>query len=255
MRFYLKEKFEHDNRLLCVNVIVERPFVCLMTNLIPNLVMTAGFGSATYAFPFYTYSANGRERHENIKLSTAVAFQEHYGDDKITRWDIFHYAYALLHHPAYCERFAENLKRELPRLPFVKDFHAFAKAGKKLADLHVDYETQKEFPLKRVENKEANLDWRVEAMKLSKDRQTLVYNDYLTLTDIPPEVFDYQLGNRSALEWVIDQYRVTRDEQGNIVSDPNRPDDEDYIVRLIGQIITVSLATQKIVAALPPLKW
>lgn len=250
-----KEKFELDNRLLCVNVTVERPFVCLMTNLIPNLVMTAGFGSATYAFPFYTYSNNGRERHENIKLSTEVAFQENYRDDKITRWDIFHYVYALLHHPAYRERFAENLKRELPRVPFAMDFRTFAKAGKKLADLHVGYETQKEFPLEHVENKDAKLNYRVETMKLAKDRQSLIYNDCLTLTGIPSEVFDYQLGNRSALEWVIDQYRVTRDDHDNIVSDPNRADDEEYIVRLIGQVITVSLETQKIVSALPTLKF
>ena len=71
------------------------------------------------------------------------------------------------------------------------------------------------------------------------------------MSGIPPEVFDYKLGNRSALEWVIDQYRVTRDEKGKIASDPNRMDDEEYIVRLIGQVITVSLETQKIVSSLP----
>jgi predicted helicase len=82
----------------------------------------------------------------------------------------------------------------------------------------------------------------------------IIYNDFLTLEGIPPEVFDYKLGNRSALEWVIDQYRVTRDEKGGIASDPNRMDDEQYIVRLIGQVITVSLETIKIVDALPELK-
>ena len=90
-------------------------------------------------------------------------------------------------------------------------------------------------------------------MKLSKDRTAIQYNDFLTLTGVPREAFDYRLGNRSALEWVIDQYRVSRDEQGNIVSDPNRRDDEQYIARLIGQVITVSLETMKIVAGLPPL--
>ena len=97
------------------------------------------------------------------------------------------------------------------------------------------------------------LDWRVEAMKLTKDKATLIYNDFLTLSGIPPEAFDYRLGNRSALEWVIDRYRVSRDAQGNIVSDPNRLDDEEYIVRLIGQVITVSLETQRIVNSLPPI--
>ena len=82
-------------------------------------------------------------------------------------------------------------------------------------------------------------------MKLSKDKTSLFYNDFLTLSGIPPRSIDYRLGNRSALEWVIDQYRVTRDEKGNIASDPNRLDDEQYIVRLIGQVITVSLETRR----------
>jgi predicted helicase len=132
-----------------------------------------------------------------------------------------------------------------------KLFYTFADAGKQLADLHVDYESAKEFPLKRIENKEVKLDWRVEAMKLSKDKSAIIYNEFLTLKGIPPEVFDYRLGNRSALEWVIDQYRVTKDDQGNITSDPNRLDEEQYIVRLIGQVITVSLETQKIIKSLP----
>jgi len=108
--------------------------------------------------------------------------------------------------------------------------------------------------LKRQENKAVPLDWRVEATKLSKDKATLFYNDFLTLSGIPPAVFDYKLGNRSALEWVIDQYRVTKDDNGNLVSDPNRLDDEEYIVRLIGQVITVSLATQRIIGGLPEVK-
>jgi len=92
-------------------------------------------------------------------------------------------------------------------------------------------------------------------MKLTRDRRSIIYNDFLTLDGIPPETFDYRLGNRSALEWVIDQYRVTKDDHGLITSDPNRPDDEEYILRLIGQVITVSLETQKIIAGLPPLKF
>ena len=109
-------------------------------------------------------------------------------------------------------------------------------------------------PLKRIENKEVPLDWRVESMKLTRDKSSILYNDFLTLEGIPPEAFDYRLGNRSALEWVIDQYRITRDEHAKITSDPNRLDDEEYIVRLIGQVIAVSLETQKVVSSLPPLE-
>ena len=92
-------------------------------------------------------------------------------------------------------------------------------------------------------------------MKLTKDKSAIIYNDFLTLAGIPPEVFDYKLGNRSALEWVIDQYRASKDDHGNITSDPNRLDDEEYIVRLIGQVISVSLETQKLVNSLPPVMF
>ena len=88
-------------------------------------------------------------------------------------------------------------------------------------------------------------------MRLSKDKTELRVNESLTLAGIPPEVFDYRLGNRSALDWVIDQYRVTEDARSGIRSDPNRADDEQYIVRLVGQVVRVSLDTIRIVSALP----
>ncbi len=282
------KKAEKENRILCLNVTVERPFCSLMTNAIPNLVYTGGFGCATYALSLFTYSEDGKHKQENIGVKARTLFQIFYDDDGITAADIFHYVYAVLHHPAYRTRFAENLKRDLPRIPFIgiaagtknaslypltavetmqgdnkpehnpkasaKLFHEFAEAGKNLAELHVNYESAKEFKLQRQENKEVKLDWRVEAMKLTKDKASIIYNDFLTLNGIPPEVFDYKLGNRSALEWVIDQYRVAKDDQGNLTSDPNRLDDEEYIVRLIGQVITVSIETLKIVEALPPIK-
>jgi hypothetical protein len=90
-------------------------------------------------------------------------------------------------------------------------------------------------PPKRRET--GQLNWRVEKMSLSKDKTQLKYNDFLTLSGIPPQVYEYRLGNRSALEWVIDQYRVSTDARSGIVNDPNRPDDPEYIVRLIGQVI------------------
>ena len=130
-------------------------------------------------------------------------------------------------------------------------FWAFVEAGRSLADLHVNYEQQREYPLERVEK--GQLNWRVEKMRLGKDKTTLFYNEFLTLRGIPPETYEYRLGNRSALEWVIDQYQVSTDKRSGITNDPNRADDPEYIVRLIGQVITVSLETMKIVKALPPL--
>jgi predicted helicase len=276
-------KANSKNSLIWIKVGGDWPFFALVTDKICDQMPQGG----TQSFPLFTYSEDGKERRDNITPKARTLFQIFYDDDTITQADIFHYVYAVLHHPIYRARFAENLKRELPRIPFVgvaageknssffplaavekmqgdakpdhnpkasaKIFHAFAAAGQQLADLHVNYESAKEFKLKRVENKEVKLDWRVEAMKLTKDKSAIVYNDFLTLEGIPPEVFDYKLGNRSALDWVIDQYRVTRDAQGNLASDPNRMDDEEYIVRLIGQVVTVSLETLKVIASLPPI--
>ncbi len=117
--------------------------------------------------------------------------------------------------------------------------------------LHIDYEKQPEYALARTET--GKLNWRVEKMSLSKDKTQLKYNDFLTLSGIPPEVYEYRLGNRSALEWVIDQYRVSTDKRSGIVNDPNREDDPEYIVRLIGQVVTVSIETVKLVRELSAL--
>lgn len=130
---------------------------------------------------------------------------------------------------------------------------AIVGAGARLAGLHVGYEGQPEYPLERIESHDAALDWRVERMRLSKDRRQLVYNDFLTLSGVPPEVFEYRLGNRSALEWVIDQYQLTTDRRSGITNDPNRAEDPQYILRLVAQVVTVSLETVKIVRALPEL--
>jgi predicted helicase len=132
-------------------------------------------------------------------------------------------------------------------------FRAFAKPGERLAEIHVHYEQQPEYELTKIEKKGEKLDYRVTKMKLGKEKTTLIYNQFLILSGIPKEIYEYRLGNRSALEWVIDQYQVSTDKRSGITNDPNRTDDPQYILRLIGQVITVSLETVKIVQSLPPL--
>lgn len=230
------------------------PFGSLMTNFIPDLHLIAPV-DAHQCFPFYTYNEDGTGRRENITDWALAEFRRKYGKS-VTKWDIFHYVYALLHHPVYRERYAENLKRELPRIPLtvaVGDFPSYVEIGRNLADLHLNYESVDEYPLKEIVNNSIPYDSRVEKMRLSKDKTELTVNDSLTLSGIPPECFDYRLGNRSALEWVIDQYRVTTDKRSDIVSDPNRDDDPGYIVRLVKQVITVSLRTLELIRALPDL--
>jgi predicted helicase len=234
------EATENENRAICVVTEAQIPFSSQMAACIPCLHFG---GRQTQCFPFYTYNEDGTNRRENITDWSLEQFRTHYKDKSITKWDIFHYVYAVLHHPLYRERYAANLKRELPRIPFAPNFRAFADIGKRLAEIHVNYEQQPEYPLERIEKPGAQLDWRVERMKLSKDKRSLIYNDFLTLSGIPPEVFEYRLGNRSALDWILDQYQVSTDKRSGITNDPNRADDPQYIVRLIGQVITVSLET------------
>ncbi len=241
---------ETENRVICVNISREKPFTCLIANCIPEHIMTGGFGSAGQYFPFYIYDEDSSSRRENITDWALAQFREHYKDANITKWDIFHYTYALLHHPAYRERYQVNLKRDLPHIPFAPEFQEFVAAGSRLADIHIHYEDQPQYKLDLIEAPDMPLDWRVEQMKFSKDKTEIKYNDFLTLAGIPAEAFQYRLGNRSALEWVVDQYRVKTDKRSGIVNNPNRTDDETYIVDLIRKVISVSLETVRIVEKL-----
>ena len=245
---------EAENRIICVNRSREKPFTSFMTNCLSEHIMTGGFGSAGQCFPFYIYDEDGTNRRENMTDWALAQFQEHYRDETITKWDIFHYTYALLHHPTYRERYQVNLKRDLPHIPFAKDFPEFVEAGKRLAHIHVHYEDQPLYQLDLIETPDMPLDWRVERMRFSKDKTQIRYNDFFTLSGIPAEAFAYRLGNRSALEWVVDQYRVKTDRRSGIVNDPNRADDETYIVDLIRKVIGVSLETVGIVERLSGLE-
>jgi predicted helicase len=255
----------NHNRLICLTSIgSEKPFMAMVTDAIPNYHL-AGAGCGTQVFPFYTYAEDGGHRRENITEWALEQFQVRYGDRSITKWDIFHYIYAVLHHPEYRQRYAAKLRRELPRISFastsavpsvMKDFEVFrslAEAGRHLADIHVHYEQQPEYPLTKTEKAGEKLDYRITRMRLGKDKTSLIYNQFLTLSKIPKETYEYRLGNRSALEWVIDQYQVSIDKRSGITNDPNRDDDPTYILRLIGQVISVSLETVGLVRSLPPL--
>ena len=240
-----------ENRMICVSGIgSSKLFHALVTDTIPCVDSL----EKTQCFPFYTYNEDGTNRQENITDWALAEFRTHYNDDTLTKWDIFYYNYALLHHPAYREKYEMNLKRDLPHIPFTEDFWGFANAGAQLADLHINYESAPKYDgLKDIETPGMKIDWHVEKMRLSKDKTQLRYNDFLTLDGIPAEAYDYKLGNRSALEWVIDQYRVKVDKRSGIVNDPNREAAPRYIVDLIASVITISLKTVEIINGLPPL--
>jgi predicted helicase len=270
------ERTEEENIAIAVSDIAYRAnvFSTLMTRSICDLHLCATT-DGHQCFPFYVYDEDGGNRRENITDWALEQFRTHYGDAKITKWDIFYYVYGLLHHPGYRTKFADNLKHELPRIPFAPEispaypdgrgssrkndrrpaesgFWAFADAARKLATLHLDYEKLEPWDLHFIETEGIPLSYRVDdKMRLSKDKTSLKVNASLTLAGIPPEVFEYRLGNRSALDWIIDQYQVTQDKRSGIRSDPNRADDPEYIVRLVGQVVRVSVETVKIVNGLP----
>ena len=250
--FFPTPQTEAENQVICVSAAgSSQPFQTLMADVIPNsaLLQTA------QCFPFYIYDEDGTNRRENVTDWALSAFRERYGDARITKWDIFHYCYGVLHHPEYRGRYQADLYRDLPRLPFAPDFWAFVRAGERLAYLHLRYE---ELPvdgtLRLIETPGAPLDWRVSQMKFSRDRASLRYNDFLTLDGIPAEVFDYRLGSRSALEWVVNQYRVKSDKASGIVNDPNCVSDAACIVRLVRQVVRLSVETVGIVSGLGALE-
>jgi predicted helicase len=129
-------------------------------------------------------------------------------------------------------------------------FETCVHVGKQLMELHLHYEEAREYPLQWVENREVPVNWYVEKMRLTPDKGSLIVNEWLTLAGIPQQSFAYRLGNRSALDWVIDQYQVSTDKRSGITNDPNNLDDEQYIVRLVGKVVTVSVETVKLVEEL-----
>ncbi|RKU11059.1 DNA helicase [Candidatus Poribacteria bacterium] len=262
--FFPTPESEKENRVICLSGLGHDFFRCLIADRIPEYKFSNSSNGGTQCFPFYTYDEDGTNRRENITDWALTHFRTYYQDDSISKWDIFHWTYGILHHPDYREKYQANLKRDLPHIPtplapldkgVAADFWGFANAGARLAEIHVNYESQPEYDkLKLVQNPNVPLNWRVEKMKLSKDKTSLIYNDFLTLDFIPAKTYDYRLGTRSALEWIVDQYRIKTDKRSGIVNDPNRADDPQYIVRLIGQVISVSLETVDIVGGLPGLE-
>lgn len=205
--------------------------------------------------------ADGYIRHDAITDWALATFRDHYNDQTISKEDIFWYVYGILHSPEYKQRFATDLKKMLPRIPFTADFRAFCDAGRKLGEWHLNYETVEPFPLTE-ESKRLVMegdDYRVSKMAFGKkegkpDKSVIVYNDHLTLRDIPLEAYEYVVNGKPALEWIMERYAVTVDKSSGIKNDPNAwSEDPRYIVDLVKRIVRVSLESARIVKALPAL--
>jgi predicted helicase len=206
-----------------------------------------------------------RKRRDAILDEGLAHFHAAYPGELISKEDIFYYVYGLLHSTDYRERYADNLAKELPRIPCMKvaaDFWAFSKAGRKLADLHVDYETVEMYPL-QIEGGGLLLtdaDYRVEKMRpgKNKDLTSLIYNDKITVKGIPLEAYEYVVNGKPALDWVVERQCVRTDKDSGIVNDANdwaveTMGNSRYPLELFQRVVTVSLETMKIVKSLPRL--
>ena len=219
-------------------------------------------------FATSTPTKGERKRRDAFTDEGLAHFLAAYPGETISKEDVFYYVYGLLHSPDYRERYADNLSKELPRIPCVKaiaDFWAFSKAGRALADLHLNYETVQPYPVKIDTGGKSltDADYRVEKMMYGKqgkdkDLTMLHYNDKITLTGIPLEAYDYIVNGKPALDWVVERQCVKTDKDSGIVNDANNWAVETmhnprYPLELFQRVITVSIETMKIVRNLPEL--
>ena len=256
-----------ENRAICVpGVGSTKPFSALMVDTMLDLELI----SKGQCFPRFRYEQHENtqevlpgieaalEKMDNITDTALRAFRVHYNDNTITKDAVFNYIYGILHSPIYRERFANDLVKELPRVPMAPDFRAFVKAGQELGALHLGYETCEKYPLSLMSSQDGepqSKHFRIgqRAMQYADDKKTvLIVNDYIRLSGIPAEAHRYQVNGRTPLEWLIDRYRITQDRESGIVNDPNEwfADPKDLIAA-IQRIVHVSVETARIVDDLP----
>ena len=248
---------------------------CLMTDVLPNL---STLGGTSRYLPRWTYrernllSADPAEHYErvsNISAGAVAHFRKHYGDAGISADDLFYYAYGVLHHPGYRQRYAADLSKQAARLPLAGsagDFRKFVLAGQALSELHLGYESADCYPLTETWAEGADPDapdfYRVSKMRHGKrgradDHSVLVYNGNITLSGIPAAAWEYRIGQYPALRWLMERYQVKTDKDSGIVNDPNdwcaELGEPRYIVDLVKRVTTVAVRTMEVVGMLPGL--
>ena len=257
----------------------KKPFSVLMTNAIPDLQTFAN----SQCFPLYYYeekeqvqgslfdaaSESNHIRRDGISDFIWERAKKQYGKS-VTKVDIFYYVYGILHSPDYRETFVNDLKKMLPRIPLVdkpKDFKAFSDAGRKLAELHINYESVEAFNGVEVQMPEDKLQmdayefYNVTKLRFPKkdQKETIIYNSRIKLNNIPEKAYQYVINGKSAIDWIMDRYQVKIDKKSGIKNDPNdwskEVENPSYILDLILSIINVSIQTVDIVESLPKLEF
>jgi len=238
----------------CVN---GKAFYALATDKLADFHFTGD----TQCLPLYRYTGDG-ERVSNITEWGIKQFNDHYrqewgdsfeelaGPEGITAEDIFAYTYAVLHDPVYRHDYRVDLLREFPRLPFYHDFHAWRDMGTELLDLHLGFEQAGPYPLERVDLE--GEPGRV-ILRADRGRGAIVLDDKTTMRGVPPEAWEYQLGSRSALEWVLDQYRERNPRDSTIAERFNTyrfADHKERVIDLLQRVCSVSVRTLEIVRSM-----
>jgi predicted helicase len=248
-------KSDEDNVVIAFTTVsVNKPFHCLASKHIVDLHYTGD----SQCLPRWRYE--GETRVDNITDWALAQFQAAYAEElaphDLRKDDIFHYVYAVLHHPAYRDTYAQNLKRDFPRLPFYNDFRQWANWGAQLLACHLHYDTATPYGLRRHD-----VDWKLDRgplprLKALKAEGVIELDERTSLHGVPPMAWAYQLGNRSALEWVLDQYKERTPKDPTIAAqfDTYRlADHRDEVIALLDQVCAVSVRTQTLLAEMPEL--
>jgi predicted helicase len=225
-----------------------RDFSCLASNIIFDLHV--GDGNSGFQCISNCLIDNNGKQTLNITNWGVQQFSSHYKNEKISETNIFYYVYAVLHNPAYRTKYENNLKRELPRIPFYTDFWRWSKWGEKLIQLHTEYEAIKPDKELKIKNYELGIEKPKAKLKIDKTNNEIIIDEITTIQNIPASVWDYKLGNRSAVEWILDQYKEKNPEHETIKEKFNNYKFSDYklhVIDLILRVSTVSIETMKII--------
>ncbi|WP_421998650.1 type ISP restriction/modification enzyme [Roseovarius confluentis] len=237
-----------------------KPYTTIAVDLLPDLNFVSPASGGSQTLPRFRYTSDGTQI-DNITDWALNKFTKRYGKKaKITKDDIFAYVYAILHDPIYRETYAINLTREFPRIPFYAYFHQWRDWGQSLLDLHIGYETVKPWKLKRIDVEDtkarsAGLNPKPK-LKADKDAGTIELDSETTLTGIPPECWEYKLGNRSGLEWILDQYKEKKPRDPTVAKKFNTyrfADYKEHAIDLLTRVTRVSVETMQITNAMKEL--
>jgi predicted helicase len=258
--FGLNLKFE-NKCILLTGTSSTKPFQTLCVDQVPGLDTL----EKTQCLPLYRYNLEG-DRIDNITNWALEKFRSEYNDShsdtqEITKDAIFHYVYGVLHDPIYREKYSQNLKRDFPRIPFYPDFWQWAAWGEQLMALHIGYETQEPWPITRLDvpDERARANGVAPTPKLKSDPLAgiITLDSETQLTGIPKEAWEYRLGNRSALDWILDQHKEKTPKDPTIREKFNTYKFADYkekVVDLIARVTRVSVETIAITTDMRELK-